>query len=64
MDIKIEFNTDNAAFDIEYPQFEIQYVIEQAKRKLCEYPEPVDHVAEIPLHDSNGNRIGQITITA
>lgn len=62
MDIKIEFNTDNVAF--EFPEYEIPYVLEQAKRKFLEETNAVDHVAKIPLHDSNGNRIGQITVIA
>ena len=58
MNVKIEFHTDNAAF--EYFAEEITRVIRSAKEALIDS----DNTTTIrrPLKDSNGNRIGTVSI--
>lgn len=55
--IKLEFNTDNAAFE---DTSEVPRILRQA----------VEHIeifgienSEYPLRDINGNRVGKVTIT-
>lgn len=51
--IKIEFNTENAAF--EDADFEISHVLDQAKNIIN------SGNYDKPLRDSNGNKIGTVS---
>jgi len=65
MIIKIEFSTDNNAFDYDYPVFEAQRMIRKAGELLASAMPSAQKFESciIPLHDSNGNRIGQIEVS-
>lgn len=53
--IKIEFNTENAAFD-DNADYEIGAVLEQAKNIIN------SGNFDKPLRDSNGNKIGSVIV--
>jgi uncharacterized lipoprotein len=53
--INIEFNTDNAAF--EDSDQELDYVLNQVKKIIN------SGNFDIPLRDSNGNKIGKVSIS-
>lgn len=52
--IKIEFNTDNAAF--EDADYEMAHVLEQAKNIIN------SGNYDRPLRDSNGNKVGTVSL--
>jgi len=58
MKITININTDNAAFDEDFPEFEVIRILNKLTEKLehnglnCEYP----------LIDLNGNKVGELKI--
>lgn len=54
--IKIEFNTDNAAF--EDADYEMAHVLEQAKNIIN------SGNYDRPLRDSNGNKVGTVSLEA
>jgi hypothetical protein len=56
--IKIEFDTANAAFDLD-PMAEARAVIGQAVEKL----ESLAVNEAENLYDTNGNRVGQVSVT-
>ena len=66
MNVEIEFDTDNAAFEEGFEE-ELDFVFRQARWKviaqrerepaLCEHPESVD-----VLLDGNGNKIGRVVV--
>lgn len=58
MIIRIEFNTDNAAFDRD-PMAEAKVIIGQAVEKL----ENLGVNTAENLYDTNGNRVGQVSVT-
>jgi hypothetical protein len=64
MEISITFTTDNAAFD-HYPVREALDVIDKAMEILDEFGNGDDALQPFaaPLRDSNGNRIGTLTVS-
>ena len=59
MNVKIEFNTDNAAFEDSY-LMEVTRVIRSATEALIDSENTT--TIRRPLKDSNGNRIGTVSI--
>ena len=59
MKVNIEFNTDNAAFEDSY-LMEVTRVLARAKGALVESENTT--TIRRPLTDSNGNRIGTVSI--
>lgn len=55
---KIEFSTDNAAFD-DAPASEVARIL----RKIARQVEQGDPLGGGPVHDANGNRVGHWELT-
>ena len=60
MNVKIEFNTDNAAFEDSF-LMEVTRTLQQCKSALLDSERGTITIRHI-LKDSNGNRIGVINI--
>ena len=61
MKVRIEFETDNAAFEDDFDG-EVAFVFERARAHTLEtltHGRPTEH----PLRDSNGNTIGKVEVT-
>jgi hypothetical protein len=56
MNIKITFNTNNAAFEDNGFEYELNYVLNQLKYKWLSNP------FDMSLYDSNGNIIGKTEV--
>lgn len=54
MKIKIEFDTDNAAFE-EDPKYELRRVLQLVTERLCERP---GRKTSGVILDANGNKVG------
>jgi hypothetical protein len=61
MEIKIEFDTDNAAFDDEALTDECFNVFQACLERIDNAREGLNHI-EYAIRDSNGNGIGKIEI--
>jgi len=59
MKLTLEIEMDNAAFE-DMPGIEAARILRIAARKI-EGAEPTDR-ASFPLMDSNGNRVGQVSV--
>lgn len=57
--VNIQFSTTNAAFVDDDPGFEVARILRKLADKLETDGVPGD---EYPLHDVNGNRVGECTI--
>lgn len=62
MKIKIEFDTDNGAFDGESLVFECYRVLQNCLEHIDNAQKFPVHRLTLPLADSNGNGIGEIEI--
>jgi hypothetical protein len=60
MNVKIEFNTDNAAFEDSF-LMEVTKTLQQCKSALLDSERGTITIRHI-LKDSNGNRIGVVSI--
>jgi hypothetical protein len=60
MNVKIEFNTDNAAFEDSF-LMEVTKTLQQCKSALLDSERGTITIRHI-LKDSNGNRIGVVNI--
>ena len=60
MNVKIEFNTDNAAFEDSF-LMEVTRTLQQCKTALLDSERGTITIRHI-LKDSNGNRIGVVNI--
>ena len=60
MKINISFNTDSAAFEDSY-EMEVARILRQIKDDLIDSNNTTN--IRSPLRDSNGNRIGTVTIS-
>lgn len=60
MNVKIEFNTDNAAFEDSF-LMEVTRTLQQCKSALLDSERGTIAIRHI-LKDSNGNRIGVVSI--
>jgi len=60
MNVKIEFNTDNAAFEDSF-LMEVTKTLQQCKSALLDSKRGTITIRHI-LKDSNGNRIGVVNI--
>jgi len=60
MNVKIEFNTDNAAFEDSF-LMEVTRTLQQCKSALLDSEKGTITIRR-PIKDSNGNRIGVVSI--